>query len=170
MVQVSVAGGLGASQGGRRQHTAAAPRPAPTGPAARGPARPAVAAAAGRQGSRFPEIGTALTARGVMRGVRVPMATIGQHRSRAPHTNPEATRSCMRAGHPAQMQPARPGTPAAAPRPLAHASCRHQPDLDESHHDTRCHARCTRSARSPGLKCQDARVGCARKQRGNAQP
>ena len=50
--------------GGRRQHTAAAPRPAPTGhgPAARGPAGPAVAAAAGHQAPRSLAIGTALTA------------------------------------------------------------------------------------------------------------
>ena len=58
---------------------------------------------------------------------------------------------------------ARAGMPTPAPRPLAHA--RHQPDLDESHHDTR-----------PGTGVLDLRgssakrhVLVARKQRGNAQ-
>ena len=93
------------SQGGRHQHTAAAPRPAPTGhmhgpcPAARGPAGPAVAAAAGRQAPRPLAIGTALTA------VCTPFP--------APHPRPP--RPFLK-GH----QPG--GNPAAACAPIGHAA------------------------------------------------
>ena len=37
------------------------------------------------------------------------------------------------------------------------AEARNQPDLEESHHDTRC-------ARSPGFKCQETRVSCTERE------
>ena len=77
---------------GRRQHTAAAPRSAQTGPAARGPAGPAVAAAAGRQGSRSLEIGTA----------------------------PVAVCAACPAPQPRPPRPSRDINPGAAPQPHAH--------------------------------------------------
>ena len=129
--------------------------------ASRGPAGPAVAAAAGRQGSRFWAIGTAL------------MVVCAACRSCAPR-HPLGTptqgqpRSRMRAGHPARGgHAARPALDASpSPRATGPGQARHQPGLDESHHGTQC----TRCARSPGLKCQKTRVSCARKQRSNAQP
>ena len=103
-------------------------RPAPTGPATRGPAGPAVEAAAGRQGSCSLAIGTALTAvcaacPALQPRARAPRAPLGTSTRGQP-------RSRMRTGHPAAMRLARPWMPAASPRPPAHA--RHQPDLDET--------------------------------------